>query len=370
LDTDEVAKNILETLTNVEDRNEEVLYNYLDDMEEDSIFKGSSSALSLFSLLNLSLWRKDCDLFRSTITKVEKSMLQNSNFFKPMVNFIHYFCFYTLEKFDKVDRLKYYEAIAYFAWKFLSVNLKSYFSAIYDDNDEYDGDREAKTLHSVYFQVIDLVIGVISKTPSKKLKYLNSEMVEQLFATLQNFIDTDKNPANKEKWARLLRKLMCGIDREVLGHWIRSIPLDKSKYQTPRLRRLYNPPYKLEEDQPLENNSSVLLQVLKNYLDHFRTLEPEQSLTAMSAVQHMILSIPNDKLTWFEKEYLKEAADMLITRTLNEKDRTLTKRIKQLLVEVGKRFRTVLEVQLKDAEERSRVRRMDLLKEVWTQIVN
>ena len=121
-------------------------------------------------------------MFRATITKMDNSLLENSNFFKPVVNFIHYFCFYTQEHFDKVERLVYYEAIVYFAWKFLALNLKTYFGSIYDGNDEYDGDREAKTMHSVYFQVIDLVVTIVSKTPSQKLKYLSEDYVEMLFA--------------------------------------------------------------------------------------------------------------------------------------------------------------------------------------------
>jgi hypothetical protein len=157
---------------------------------------------------------------------MEQSILQNTNFFKPMVNFIHYFCFFTTDKYDKADRLRFYQNFVYFAWKFIAINLKSYFSAIYDGNEEYDGDREAKNLHGVFFQVVDLVIGIISKTPSAKLKYLNSDMVEQLFCYLQNFVNTDKNKENQQKWARLLRKLITGIDREVLGHFIRNIPIE------------------------------------------------------------------------------------------------------------------------------------------------
>lgn len=128
-----------------------MLYNYLDNMESDTIFKGSSNALTLFSLLNIALWRKDDDLFRATITKMDHNILSNSNFFKPVVNFIHYFCFYTQENFDKVDKLKYYEAVIYFVWKFTATNLEQYFKAIYYENEEYDGDKEARTMHSVYF---------------------------------------------------------------------------------------------------------------------------------------------------------------------------------------------------------------------------
>lgn len=156
-------------------------------------------------------------------------------------------------------------------------------------------------------------------------------------------MDTDKNKENKVKWARLLRKLIMGIDRAVLGHWIRSIPLNREKYNVPRLKRFYSPPYELKESQKMENNSSILLQILQNYTDFFRALEPEQALVAIPAVQHMMLSIPENGLTWYEKVYLNEFVDTLITFGLNEKDRTLVKRLKNLLVEIGKKYRSVME---------------------------
>lgn len=157
---------MLDVLSKLEDRNDEVLYNYIEAIEETSIFKGSNAALTMFSMLNLALWRKDGDLFRAVITKMESSLLENVNFFKPIVNYIHYFCFYAMEKFDKVDTLKFYNSIVYFVWKFLAKNLKKYFADVYYGNDEYDGNRDAKVLNSIYYQVIDLAIGIISKTQS------------------------------------------------------------------------------------------------------------------------------------------------------------------------------------------------------------
>lgn len=93
----------------------------------------------------------------------------------------------------------------------------------------------------------------------------------------------------------------------------------------------------------MESNSSVMLQILNNYMDYFRTLEPENALVAIQAIQHLILSIPSENLAWYEKEYLKYYVDLLITYSLNEKDRTLVKRVKVLLVEIGKKFRTAIE---------------------------
>ncbi len=82
---------------------------------------------------------------------MESSMVTNLNFFKPLVNFVHYFCFYTADKFEKEEIIKFYEGIVGFLWKFLSHHLKSYFETVFESNEEYDGDHEARTLHTVYF---------------------------------------------------------------------------------------------------------------------------------------------------------------------------------------------------------------------------
>ena len=58
-DTDPTAKLYLQTIAKLEERNEEVLYSYIEDMKDEEIFRGSSTALNLFSLLNLAMWRKD-----------------------------------------------------------------------------------------------------------------------------------------------------------------------------------------------------------------------------------------------------------------------------------------------------------------------
>ena len=97
---------------------------------------------------------------------MEATMISNKNFFKPIVNYVHYFCFYSVEKFSKEENLKFYEAVVYFLWKFLASNLKNYFDTIYEGNEEYDGDAESKNYHSIFFQVADLIIGIVSKTPS------------------------------------------------------------------------------------------------------------------------------------------------------------------------------------------------------------
>jgi hypothetical protein len=58
-DNDPTAKLYLQTIAKLEERNEEVLYSYIEDMKDEEIFRGSSTALNLFSLLNLAMWRKD-----------------------------------------------------------------------------------------------------------------------------------------------------------------------------------------------------------------------------------------------------------------------------------------------------------------------
>ena len=113
--------------------------------------------------------------------------------------------------------MKFFEAFSYFAWKFAAVNLKSYFEAIYESNEEYDGDESAKKLHGVYFQTLDLIMGIVAKTSSAKLKYLDRTMIGDLFCTLQHFIDCEKTPENKAKWSRVFRKLLLGADRSLLG---------------------------------------------------------------------------------------------------------------------------------------------------------
>lgn len=238
----------LEMISKLEERNDEVLYNYIEAIKDEEIFKGSSTALNIFSLLNLALYRKDSQLFRSVINLMESNMITNLNFFKPVVNFIHYFCFYAADKFEKEETIKFYEGIVYFLWKFIAHNLKNYFEAIFDTNEEYDGDNEARALQPVYFQAIDLVISIINKTPSAKLRFFEEDTVEQMFAYLQNFTDTEKKVENKHKWSRLTRKLITGIDRAVLGEWIRKIPLNKENYNTKRLRRFYIIPFTLRED--------------------------------------------------------------------------------------------------------------------------
>lgn len=115
---------------------------------------------------------------------MELVMLYNKNFFKPLASFLHFLCFHLAEKYDKEMSLKFFEAFSYFAWKFAAVNLKGYFEAIYEGSEEFDGDEPTKKLHGIYLQTLDLVVGIIAKTPSAKLKYLDQKMIGDLFSTL------------------------------------------------------------------------------------------------------------------------------------------------------------------------------------------
>lgn len=166
------------------DRDEEMMYSYLDGVEESQVTRGSCSAGNLMSIFILALYKKDIDLFKSAVTKLELVMLNNRNFFKPLANLVHFFCFYLAEKYDKDLTLKFYEAISYLLWKFATVNLKNYFEAVFEANEEYDGDESAKKMQGIQLQTLDLIVGVISKTPSSKLKYLDCKVVGDLFATL------------------------------------------------------------------------------------------------------------------------------------------------------------------------------------------
>ena len=217
-------------------------------------------------------------------------------------------------------------------------------------------------------QTLDLIVSIVSKTNSSKLRYLGPEMVADLFCSLQHFVDCEKIPENKSKWSRLLRKLLLGIDRGVLGQWISSVALDKELYGSKRIRRFYYKPFESPGDDPATTNSSVLLQAHLNYLNYFRTLDPESSLVEIQAVQHFILSITEDTRRPHEKEYLGAFMEILINFILNEKDPALIKRLKLLIKDIGKRFRWSIEDQLKDSEQNAKIRRLELLKEIWAQM--
>lgn len=266
--------------------------------------------------------------------------------------------------------LKFFEAFSYFAWKYAAVNLKGYFEILYETNEEYDGDEAGKKLHGLYFQTLELIVGIISKTPSNKLKYLDSGIVGDLFSTLQHFNDCEKSPENKAKWSRLYRKLLLGIERNLLGTWISTIPLEQSKFGSKRIRRFYYQPFETSgasEDETAV--SSLLLHVNLNYINYFRTLEADNILQEIQAVQHLILSIPEPTVLQHHKQYLNSFVDILVNFALNEKDPAVIKRLKLLLVDIGKRFRWCIENQLKDSEQNAKIRRLDLLKEIWAQLI-
>ena len=163
LKEDKEAKIIIQTLNELTSRNQEVIYDLISSIKKESIHKESNGVLILFSVFVYSLIKEDSDLFRDNLLRIESLLFDDEVYFKPFAFLINFFTFYAKECMDSKVRQEFNDQFIYSNVRFLSKSLKGYFEKVYESNEDYDGDLEARKHHDIYFLTLDLVISNIRR---------------------------------------------------------------------------------------------------------------------------------------------------------------------------------------------------------------
>ena len=364
LKEDKEAKIILETLNELTSRNPEVIYELISNIKKENIHRESNGVLILFSVFVYSLLKEDSDLFRNNLLKIETLLFDDEAYFKPFSFMINFFSFYSKECMDSKARQEFNDQFIYSNVRFLSKSLKGYFSKVYESNEEYDGDLEAKKNHDIYLLTIDLVIANMRRCSKSTLEYLQAKNIEELLIYITAFMVTEKNLEGSLMWMRRLNTFFKTIDLEYLTIWMYGSEIEKSGFQENlRLRRFFGTAPTLQE----YSMQVVILQ----YIGKLRSLDfnitPVQTFTSNLS---KMLTVFKEKSGKISEEKNNEAnfleiIDQILKICLNERDEKPIKDLIQVMHTLCKKYKSSFSKLLQQAEKNNQPRRMTLLKEIW-----
>lgn len=346
----------------LEERNEELLYKIIDEIEDCVVSKSSNDSLIIFSLFNYCLIKKDQELFRAVVMKIESSMIKNDNFFKPLCYFLTYLSFFAKQNYEQELRRKFIEIIIGTNLRFVEFSLQLQFKTTFGDNDEYDGVQDSRITNPLYFSILDITCSNLSNVTHKYMKYLNKDMISNLFIQICSFLVTEKKDDRKLRWMRILSKFFTSMDRIQLATWMSEARLKKSNFkESRRLRRYF---YADEKEEEL-----AIQIVLKNLLNCYKAMDFSKTRFITNNLEKL-LTINNEKFGGIAKENNEEknflaCLEILITICINEKELKIVKAIENALVRVCKKYQNSFSKLLSEAEKQNRPIRLRTLTKIW-----
>ena len=365
VEKDPTAVLIMQILAKLQERSPEIIYDFIEELEDDSIYKDSNDSLTLFSALNMAMVLKNYDLFRDSANRINLSMTKNANFLKPISNMIAYFTFFTKEYYkDSTQRAKFVDVFAHSNLSFLAFHLKEHFKETFEDNEEYDGDNVPRIRNPLFFTLTDLIFSNLKICKNESLEYIDLDTVQDLFLSLAGFIFQEKIEERRLRWMRLFNKLLKNVENPVLSKWIVARELVRDNFKERRRLRRF-----LFEG---EAESELILQVcIRVLFDKYRAMNLEDaSATVFTANLEKLMTIyehSSGKISeenGLEYNYLY-LCDLLISICINEKAVKTVKEINQVLVAICKKYKLTFASLLKEAEKKNQPVRLRFLRLIW-----
>jgi len=346
------------------ERDEELLYRLVASLEKEDFHKESNNFLMLAGIMIYSLISSDTSLLRDTIVKTEELIFGNISYIRAFSNLIGFFTFYIKVAVEQDKRVDFNDQLIGPTIRFISQSLMVYFQKVFEGNEEYDGDKEERKFHEIFYSTIDLVLTNLGKTSKTRQSYISASDIMEMLISITSFMVVEKEVANMGRWMRLINTFFKVIETPLLQCWLYASKFDKSRFaKNIRLRRFFT--------SELQEEELTLQLIIKLFFDKFRTLDfAAGGYSVFLPTLSKMISVYKDKSGYISCEYGCEKSfiyfnDIIVTICLNERVGDLIEALQNTLSNSCKQYSGSFAKLLSEAEQKKQPKRLAFLRTIW-----
>lgn len=362
MNIDPEAQLYLKAIENYKNKNENTLYQLLNEISANSVNQLSNTALIIFSTFNYALITSDLQLFRFCTAKMEEAFVGKETFDKPLTNIVFsYFSYYSQEVYDKELRLKFMKVGVFVMFRTMLLHLKQY-CVDYFAEDEYTPKKETQAKGEVLLSNLELLMTHMCKLSKENLKIFKIENIQKLAFLLITYLKLEKRSDFSLRLFRSVLKFFK-IDIEILRGWVVA-PSELDEEFIRELKRY---------ERYLTFTERPIAQLGLSSLEKWRLLDSkdQQVQAVLPSISTLVRIYPDNEFR-IEKESEKvflEQCRVMLSRLLNESGLEEREFMNKLLIELCKKYKGSFGELMKEAEQNNQPKRMSLLMGIWKSVL-